>query len=115
MDDNISKSQAWGRDALMAIAAHRYCLGRMTYIVGDCADWLVAVWPELPESARKIIQRDTEEAFARDDEDRTAGRNHKALGHDCDRKAWERVRGLWSHAAAATATVAPGAGGGGNG
>lgn len=113
MADAITKHVAWGRDGLMVIAAHRYCMGRMTYIVSDCADWLVSIWHELPESVRKIIQRDTEEAFARDDEDRTEGRNYKTLGHDCDRKAWERVRGLWSHAAAATAPVAPGAGGGG--
>ena len=41
------------------------------------------------------IQRDIEEAFARDDADREAGREFKAMGHDCDRKQWERVRSLW--------------------
>jgi hypothetical protein len=29
------KDKNFGRDDLMAIAAFRYCLGRMTYIVGD--------------------------------------------------------------------------------
>lgn len=91
----LTQEQAWGRGGLMAVAAFRYCLGRMTYIVGDCADWLIANWQNLPENVRKIIQRDTEEAFKRDDEDRENGSEFKALGHDCDRAAWERVRALW--------------------
>ena len=84
-----------GHDHLMVIAATRYCLGRMTYIVGDCCDWLRKIWPILSEAPRKIIQRDIEESFARDDADREAGRAFKALGHDCDWKQWERVRALW--------------------
>lgn len=84
-----------GHDHLMVIAATRYCLGRMTYIVGDCCDWLRQIWPLLHESTQKIIQRDIEEAFARDDDDRASGREFKELGHDCDRKQWERVRVLW--------------------
>lgn len=82
-------------DHLMVIAATRYCLGRMTYIVSDCEQWLIELWPSLPEYTRNIIKRDIEEAFKRDDEDREAGRDYKALGHDCDRKSWERVRSLW--------------------
>ena len=84
-----------GHDHLMVIAATRYCLGRMTYVVGDCCDWLRKIWPILSEATQKIIRRDIEEAFARDDADREAGREFKALGHDCDRKQWERVRNLW--------------------
>lgn len=30
-----------GHDHLMVIAATRYCLGRMTYIVSDCADGVI--------------------------------------------------------------------------
>ena len=83
-------------DHLMAIAAFRYCLGRMTYIVGDCASWLIKIWPYLSKETQNIIKRDLEEAFTRDDEDRESGRDCKALGHDCDRAEWERVRKLWS-------------------
>ena len=90
----------WGRDDLVALAAVRYCLGRMTYIVSDCADWLVQQWPNIKPSARAIIQRDIEEAFARDDEAREAGKEHKPLGCDCDRAEWEKVRKLWAPAAA---------------
>lgn len=83
-------------DHLMVIAATRYCLGRMTYIVSECADWLIKIWPMLNEKTQNIIKRDINEAFVRDDEDREAGRDHKALGHDIDRAEWARVRALWS-------------------
>lgn len=85
-----------GHDHLMVIAAFRYCLGRMTYIFGDCASWLIKIWPFLSEQTQNIIKRDLEEAFTRDDEDREAGRDYKALGHDCDRAEWARVRKLWA-------------------
>lgn len=87
-----------GRDNLMIIAAVRYCLGRMTYIVSDCAEWLVSIWPVLDDKTKAIVRRDIDEAFARDDADREAGRDYKALGHDCDRAQWERVRKLWGNA-----------------
>ena len=85
-----------GHDHLMVIAATRYCLGRMTYIVSDCADWLIKIWPLLSPSTQRIVRADIEEAFSRDDADREAGRTYKALGHDCDRHQWARVRVLWS-------------------
>lgn len=85
----------YGRDNLMVIAAHRYCIGRMTYIVGDCVDWLLSIWAELPENTRAIIQRDMEEAFEHDDRDREMGHVSKYLGHDCDRQQWERLRRMW--------------------
>lgn len=37
----------FGRHDLMAVAAFRYALGRMTYIVSDCADWLVEQYEAL--------------------------------------------------------------------
>ena len=94
-DPLLTKEQAWGFQGLMAIAAHRYCLGRMTSIVGRCADWLCTEWANLPANVRTIIRRDTEEEFARDDEARERGDTYKPLGHDCDRREWERVRALW--------------------
>ena len=88
-------STLYGRQQLMVIAAVRYCLGRSTYIVGDCADWLLQVWPALETSTQLIVKRDVEEAFKRDDEDRVNGRAHPALGMDMDRIQWLRVRVLW--------------------
>lgn len=90
----LSEQGAWGCDGLMALAAFRYCLGRMTYIVGDCERWIFANWEHFPESVKKLIQRDLEEEFARDNDARARGCAHKPLGHNCDRAAWERVRAL---------------------
>ena len=85
----------FGRADLMAMAAFRYCLGRSTYIVGDCADWLIAQWPNIDPQQRAVILRDLEEAFKRDDEARASGDNrYLPLGMDMDRKEWERVRAL---------------------
>lgn len=91
----LQESGAWGSDGLMAVAAFRYCLGRMTYIVGDCERWICANWEHFPESVRKLIQREIEEEIKRDDEARERGDDRKPLGWDCDRAAWERVASLW--------------------
>lgn len=80
----------WGFNDLMVVAAFRYCLGRRTYIVGVCADWLIAQWPNFSDSTKDLIQRELEEAFKRD-----ATNEYKPLGDDCDHAEWERVRGLW--------------------
>lgn len=85
----------FGRHDLMAVAAVRYCLGRMTYIVSDCADWIIEQWPNISEGAQKTIQRDIDDAFVSDDEERARGKEYKTLGHDCDRAQWDRVRKLW--------------------
>ncbi len=92
---NARTTKNYGRDDMMAVAAFRYSLGRMTYIVSDCADWLCEQWPNIAENAKKVIQRDLEEAFKRDDEARADRQDYKPLGHDCDRAQWEKVRRLW--------------------
>lgn len=89
--------QHYGRDNLMVVAAHRYCLGRSTYVVADCVEWLLSIWNELPDKTKAIIRRDTEEAFERDDEDRAKGKEFKALGMDCDRAEWEWLRKAWNN------------------
>ena len=91
----MNPEKLYGRDHLMVIAAVRYCIGRMTYIVGDCADWIIANWNEWPKNTQEIIKRDLEEAFELDDRARSEGRDYKKLGWDCDRNEWERVRSLW--------------------
>lgn len=84
-----------GHDHLMVIAATRYCLGRMSYIVGDCADWLIKIWPLLNDNTKAIIRRDIDEEFKRDDEARADCRPYKPLGMDSDRAQWDRVRAMW--------------------
>lgn len=96
----LTELEAWGFNALMVTAAFRYCLGRQTYIVSVCADWLVANWDRFPQNVRDVIQRDLEEEFERDDAARREGNSLcKPLGWDCDRKEWERVRALWQSVA----------------
>ena len=81
------------------LGAFRYYCGRMTYAVGDFCEILIAVWPELPDRTRVLIQRDLTEEFRHDDEQRAddvdGTRHYKRLGHDVDRKQWEKVQALW--------------------
>lgn len=81
----------YGRGDLMATAAVRYCLGRMSYIVGDCVDWLIEQKDNIDPKALKIIVRDIKEAIQRDDEARERGDEYLPLGMDMDRRQWERV------------------------
>lgn len=64
-------------DQLMATAAHRYSLGRMSYMVGVCIEWLDLNWPNFDEQTRMVILRDTKEAIEQD-----------VAGMDFDKKAW---------------------------
>ena len=82
----------FGRDDLMAIAAVRYCMGRSTYIVGDCVDWMIQHWSKWSPNCRAVIARDLNAEFRRDDEARERGDEYKPLGWDCDRREWERAR-----------------------
>lgn len=75
----------FGRGDLMAVASVRYCLGRSTYIVSDCVEWLLRNWHHIEPNTKFVINRDVEEAFLRND-----------VGMDCDRREWEKVRALWA-------------------
>ena len=88
-------SSAWGRDEMMVVAAFRYCLGRRSYVVSDCVDWLIAHWEDFEKSTKDVIRHDLEWAFGEDDRDRAEKREYKKLGMDMDRRQWERVRALW--------------------
>ncbi len=48
---------------LMVMAAHRYCLGRQSYIVGSCQEWLRQWWHKSNDNTRKVIVRDTVEVL----------------------------------------------------
>ena len=50
-------------DQLMAIAAFRYCLGRQSYIVGSCLDWLAANWAWFEDNTKNVIVCDIVEAL----------------------------------------------------
>jgi hypothetical protein len=46
--DNVSIKEMLSN---LAVAAHNYCLGRQTYIVGACIEWLLANWSKLTFAA----------------------------------------------------------------
>lgn len=79
----------------LLIAATRYYIGRMTITTASFAETLAVAWPDIPEHTRTIIQRDLEGAFEDDDRARRTGSAYFALGADCDRLGWERVRQAW--------------------
>ena len=81
----------YGPHGFMAVATFRYCLGWMTYAVQECVDWLVEQWPNIDPRARRIIGRELLEAFGEDDDARAYGHSYKRLGHDCDRREWQRL------------------------
>lgn len=87
----MSATLNFGRGDLMVIAAFRYCLGRQSYIVGDCADWLIEQWPNIRPSMRAVIERDLRAELKRDDEARQRGDSYHPLGMDMDRAEWLRV------------------------
>lgn len=64
---------------LMVMAAHRYCLGRQSYIVSSCISWLIKHWDKFEPNTQNVIMRDTIEALMDD----RAGSRHDYL-------AWER-------------------------
>lgn len=55
-------------DQLMAMAAHRYCMGRMSYIVGSCMEWIRGTWEQLEPNTQNVMLRDTLEWLARNDD-----------------------------------------------
>lgn len=76
---------------MLWLCSFRYCLGRMTYIVGDFVEAAIAQWDSIPEEARQMIIKELQKAFADDNTSRQEGRNYHPLGHDCDRAEWGRL------------------------
>ncbi len=81
----------WGHCDMMAVCAVEYCLGRRSYIVGECVDWLYSIWPALHESARRAIIGVVESAYVRHEQFQERG----ALGMQMDKEQWDRARKLW--------------------
>lgn len=65
-------------DQLMVMAAHRYCLGRRSYIVSSCLEFLDQVWEQLSLNTQIVILRDTKEALERG-----------TAGDDMDIRGWQ--------------------------
>ena len=79
----------------MLICTTRYYTGRSTISASIWADDLARHWASLPKGARIVIKRDLENAFKRDNTSRQNREKYHALGDDCDRAMWEKVRAAW--------------------
>ena len=64
----------------MIFYAFRYCLGRASYAVWHCADYLIENWARLSLETRSKIHREINVAF-----------KNNMYGHEGDREDWQRV------------------------
>lgn len=64
----------------MVVYATRYCLGRQTYAVDECASYLIDNWSSIYEKDQWTILKDIERALANDE-----------AGRGMDRRRWEAV------------------------
>jgi hypothetical protein len=86
-------------DQLMALAALRYCLGRRSYIVSACHEWLREVWPQLTANSQNVILRDIVESLSDD-----------LAGDQLDRVGWTHAaRWMWESMPSAQRTWVQGA------
>jgi hypothetical protein len=67
-------------DEIMVTCALRYCLGRKSYVVGSCIEFIKQVWDQLPKSSQGVITRDILEAFVDGN-----------VGSDYDSDAWRSL------------------------
>jgi len=63
--------------SLMVTAAHRYCLGRASYIIGSAIEWLTDYWDSFGQQTQSTILRDTITAIA-----------HNRAGYGMDKRDW---------------------------
>lgn len=67
--------------SIWLLRSFRYCLGRHTYVVSDCADDLKKYWEVMPEGYRKQIVDDIKHYL-----------EHLLEGeHICDIKTWTKL------------------------
>jgi hypothetical protein len=64
----------------MLLCAFRYALGRQTYIVSECCDWLKLYWVKMPEGWQKQIHDDILHAIEKG-----------YVGHQCDINSWSEI------------------------
>ena len=76
----IPTKQAFGYNDLMVTSAHHYCLGRRTYIVSVCVDWLKENWHLFQQNTRNMIVDETKWAILKD-----------VAGDECDVELWKSL------------------------
>ncbi len=65
----------WGFHNLMVVACFRYCLGRRSYIVSNCVEFLTDYWGEFDKTSKE-----TKEALEK---------GH--AGDKCDEDRWKQL------------------------
>jgi len=69
----------------LLVCSTRYCLGRMTYAVGEQCRILREQWDELPNGAQDVIETEVERAI-----------NNGKAGMDQDSREWVLLaKDLW--------------------
>jgi hypothetical protein len=63
----------------MVMAAHRYCLGRQSYIIPACLEWLRDHWKQFTKNTQMVMLRDTLEFLMGPD---LKGENPRAMDID---------------------------------
>ena len=53
--NKIKEIEARWKNHLMVLCAFRYCLGKESYIVSECTQWLCEWWHDLADLTRKLI------------------------------------------------------------
>ncbi|ATW46605.1 preprotein translocase subunit SecG [Glaesserella parasuis] len=76
----------------LAIQSLRYCRGRMTYVVSDCADFIRQHWQDFSQNTKNIIIRELDTGLKLHEGDVRDGREYRYLGHDCDYRTWKNLR-----------------------
>lgn len=71
----------------VTVCSVRYALGRRSYVVGDVAGIVRAVWSELRPSIRNVIIKDVDEAL------RGAEARGTTVGMQMDHDVWMLLRG----------------------
>ena len=98
MKKHIYKVDNYFNKSDLVFWSFRYMLGRQSYAVSDFAERLALSWDTLDKRIQRLIQKELNEAFEKDDEDRALKMDYKTLGGDCDREAWLKVKRAYEKA-----------------
>ena len=85
------KSEPWGLNQMMAVAAVRHCVTVYGPTVHVCARWVVANWDEFTPETRDCIQYEVVKALEAEELHRAGPRSSL----DWKRRDLEMIRTLW--------------------
>ena len=72
----------------IVVYAFRYCLGRYTYAVGICIEFIINNWSVLQQKTKVLIHKEIKEH-----KDPITNPYH-TLEHKCDSDGWDKVLAL---------------------